>query len=113
LHFTAFHPDFKLQDKPRTPAATLDRAREIALDAGLHYVYEGNIYSDAANTSCPKCGELLVRRSWHDVLENSIKGGACPKCGTAIPGVWTNNLMGKPPRQAAAAASKNYSHLNL
>ena len=45
LHFTAFHPDFKLQDKPRTPAATLDRARQIALDAGLHYVYEGNIYS--------------------------------------------------------------------
>jgi pyruvate formate lyase activating enzyme len=114
LHFTAFHPDFKLQDKPRTPAATLDRARQIALDAGLHYVYEGNIYTDAANTFCPNCGELLVRRSWHDVLENRIQGGACPKCGTAIPGVWTNNLMGKhPPRQAAAAYAKNYSHLNL
>ncbi|MDQ1407317.1 MAG: pyruvate formate lyase activating enzyme, partial [Acidobacteriaceae bacterium] len=65
LHFTAFHPDFKLRDKPATPPETLHRARKIALDAGLHYVYEGNIFSEGANTACPSCGELLIRRSWH------------------------------------------------
>jgi pyruvate formate lyase activating enzyme len=114
LHFTAFHPDFKLQDKPRTPAKTLDQARQIAFDVGLRYVYEGNIYSDAANTSCPNCGELLVRRSWHDVLENHIKNGACPKCGLAIPGVWTNDAKGKRlSRQGALSAAKPYAHLNL
>ena len=53
LHFTAFHPDFKLQDKPRTPPETLHRARAIAMQMGLHYVYEGNIFSDGANTICP------------------------------------------------------------
>ena len=114
LHFTAFHPDFKLQDKPRTPAKTLDHAREIALEAGLRYVYEGNIYSDGANTYCPKCGELLVSRSWHDVLENQIKNGACPKCGLGIPGVWTNDAKGKRwPKRGAPSAAKTYTHLNL
>jgi len=88
LHFTAFHPDFKLRDKPATPPETLHRAREIALKAGLHFVYEGNIYSDAANTYCPGCGKVLVRRSWHDVKDNQLKNGSCPKCGLGIPGVW-------------------------
>ena len=88
LHFTAFHPDFKLRDKPATPPETLHRAREIALKAGLHFVYEGNIYSDAANTYCPGCGKVLVRRSWHDVKDNQLKNGSCSKCGLAIPGVW-------------------------
>jgi pyruvate formate lyase activating enzyme len=114
LHFTAFHPDFKLQDKPRTPAATLDRARQIALDAGLHYVYEGNIYSDGGNTYCPQCKELLVRRSWHDVLENRIQEGSCGNCGFAIAGVWVND--GKKRRGLkpdASTAVRNYTHLNL
>jgi pyruvate formate lyase activating enzyme len=88
LHFTAFHPDFKLQDKPPTPPETLHRAREIALEAGLHYVYEGNIYSGASNTYCPQCQKLLVRRSWHNVLENHVKVGKCPRCACAIPGWW-------------------------
>jgi len=88
LHFTAFHPDFKLRDKPATPPETLHRAREIALKAGLHFVYEGNIYSNAANTYCPSCGEVLIRRSWHDVLDNRMKSGSCPKCEVRIPGVW-------------------------
>ena len=88
LHFTAFHPDFKLQDKPRTPPETLHRARQIAREAGLHYVYEGNIYSEGANTYCPRCNELLIRRSWHDVLQNRLREGKCSKCGTAIAGRW-------------------------
>jgi pyruvate formate lyase activating enzyme len=115
LHFTAFHPDFKLRDKPRTPPETLHRAREIARDVGLHYVYEGNIYSDGAHTHCPKCDNLLIRRSWHDVLENRVKDGACPQCGFAIPGVWKNG-----PRKSAfqrpgeaRERSGRYGHINL
>ncbi|HXU50361.1 MAG TPA: AmmeMemoRadiSam system radical SAM enzyme [Candidatus Binatia bacterium] len=119
LHFTAFHPDFKLRDKPRTPAETLHRAREIAKEAGLHYVYEGNIYSDAANTSCPQCGTLLIRRSWHDVRENRLRDGHCPKCDLAIPGRWSNprgTTPAKfPPRHGIheGAAMSKYSDLNL
>jgi pyruvate formate lyase activating enzyme len=116
LHFTAFHPDFKLQDKPRTPAETLHAARRIALDAGLHYVYEGNIYSDGAHTSCPACQTLLVKRSWHDVQQNRLKDGKCPKCGTAIPGRWANP-HGKTPQKlyehARVVAASKYSDLNL
>jgi pyruvate formate lyase activating enzyme len=77
-----------LQDKPRTPPETLHRARAIALQAGLHFVYEGNIYSEAANTSCPQCGSLLIRRSWHTVETNRMSNGACPKCSYRVPGVW-------------------------
>jgi pyruvate formate lyase activating enzyme len=88
LHFTAFHPDFKLQDKPRTPPETLHQARKIAREAGLHYVYEGNIYSEAANTSCPNCNQLLIRRSWRNVLENRLTAGKCPNCSTPVPGRW-------------------------
>jgi pyruvate formate lyase activating enzyme len=77
-----------LQDKPRTPPQTLHLARNIALDAGLHYVYEGNIFAEAANTYCPACQTLLIERSWHNVLTNRLKAGNCPKCGLAIPGVW-------------------------
>jgi pyruvate formate lyase activating enzyme len=99
LHFTAFHPDFKMRDKPRTPPETLDRARQIALDAGLHYVYEGNIKTEAGNTTCPGCHRLLVRRGWHDVLQNRVRDGRCPDCGTAIPGRWSN------PRANAASSA--------
>jgi len=88
LHFTAFHPDFKLQDKPPTPPETLHRARRIALDAGLHFVYEGNIHSEAANTFCPNCRELLIRRDWHSVRQNHLRAGNCPRCHAAIPGHW-------------------------
>src|SRR5205814_4747736 len=108
------HPDFKLQDKPRTPAATLDQARQIALDAGLHYVYEGNIYSDGSNTYCPKCKALLVRRLWHDVVEYRVHDGACPKCKFPIPGVWSNDAKeNRQLRCGAAAATRRYIHLNL
>jgi len=88
LHFTAFHPDFKLRDKPPTPPETLHKARDIAREAGLHYVYEGNIFSEAANTYWPGCNKPLIRRSWHDVRENCLKAGKCPQCSTPIPGVW-------------------------
>ncbi len=115
LHFTAFHPDFKLRDKPRTPPETLHRARAIAREVGLHYVYEGNIFSDAANTNCPTCGALLIRRSWHDVIENRLRNGTCPDCGHAIPGRWTSlptDFRQASPAQQRAIASK-YGYLNL
>ena len=116
LHFTAFHPDFKLQDKPRTPPETLHAARAVALDAGLHYVYEGNIYSDGAHTSCPSCKTLLIRRSWHDVQQNRLKNGCCPKCGLAIPGRWSNPRGQTPAkvfRKAEVVAAERYGELNL
>jgi pyruvate formate lyase activating enzyme len=100
LHFTAFHPDFKLQDKPRTPPETLHRARKIAREVGLHYVYEGNIFSDGGNTYCPNCNAVLIERSWHDVRRNRLKDGACPKCAHPIPGHWTN------PRKATIASHR-------
>jgi pyruvate formate lyase activating enzyme len=110
LHFTAFHPDFKLRDKPQTPAETLHRARQIAQEAGLHYVYEGNIYSDGGHTSCPSCGSLLIRRSWHDVTENRLKHGRCPECATAIPGVWEKDANST---RSTYTPREKYSHLNL
>jgi pyruvate formate lyase activating enzyme len=116
LHFTAFHPDFKLRDKPQTPAETLHAARAIALEAGLHYVYEGNIHSDGGNTYCPSCKKLLIRRSWHDVEENHLKDGHCPGCGVAIPGRWTNprgQTTRKSFEKAQAVADGRYGDLNL
>ena len=96
LHFTAFHPDFKLQDKPPTPPETLHRARRIALEAGLHYVYEGNIVTEAGATFCPNCKLRLIRRSWHQVEENLLNDGKCPKCRCVIPGVWETGTLAQP-----------------
>ena len=106
LHFTAFHPDFKLQDKPRTPPETLHRARKIAREVGLHYVYEGNIFSDGGDTHCPQCDALLVQRSWHDVRANRLKNGACPNCGQAIPGVWKNPRSGAHDKSLGASVAQ-------
>jgi pyruvate formate lyase activating enzyme len=89
VHFTAFHPDFKLQDKPRTPPETLHMAHRIAREAGLHFVYEGNIRGGASDTLCPGCGTVQIRRSWHSVMENRLKEGCCSECGQAIPGRWS------------------------
>ena len=88
VHFTAFHPDFKLRDKPPTPPATLHMARKIANEAGLNFVYEGNIHGGTKDTMCPKCKATLIRRSWHNVIENNLRDGHCNKCGQAVPGRW-------------------------
>ena len=116
LHFTAFHPDFKLRDIPGTPPATLHAARAAALEMGLHYVYEGNIRSDGAHTYCPSCKTLLIRRSWHDVQEIHLEDGCCPKCGFAIPGRWTNvrgQAAGKRSPRKNATVAERYEDLNL
>jgi pyruvate formate lyase activating enzyme len=114
LHFTAFHPDFKLQDKPRTPPETLHNARRIALSAGLRYVYEGNIHGDGGNTHCPKCQTLLIRRDWHTVLMNKLKNGACAACGEVIPGVWNKPVRAGAKQHAnKGEVEGKYEHLNL
>ena len=86
VHFTAFHPDFKMTQVPHTPETTLRRAREIALESGIQFVYEGNVFSEeGSNTYCPRCHRLLIRRSWHQVVDNGLcKGNQC-SCGEIIP----------------------------
>ncbi len=88
LHFTAFHPDFKMLETPRTPPATLRRARQIALAQGLHYVYTGNVHdTEGGTTFCPGCGEPLIERDWHRILHYRLTAeGRCPQCHTAIAG---------------------------
>jgi pyruvate formate lyase activating enzyme len=90
LHFTAFHPDFKLLDKPQTPPETLRRARTLAMSMGLKYVYEGNVFSDGGDTICPGCRKRIIRRSWHSVLADDVVDGKCAHCGTKIAGVFTS-----------------------
>ncbi len=88
VHFTAFHPDFKMIDVPPTLPETLTRARRIARDAGLHYVYTGNVHDTAGGTTfCPGCGESLIVRDWHRILKYEVtEDGHCPHCQTAIAG---------------------------
>jgi len=89
LHFSAFHPDFKMTDLPNTPPATLARARKIAMQAGLRYVYTGNIHdSEGDTTLCHKCREPLIVRDWYEMQRWNLKDGKCPKCGTACAGVF-------------------------
>lgn len=88
-HFTAFHPDNRMRDVPPTPVATLERARAIALDAGMHHVYLGNVRTrEGATTWCPGCGTAVVERVGYAVVAQRLMGGACEACGTPIPGVW-------------------------
>ena len=90
LHFTAFHPDFKMMDKPPTPASTLRRARQIALTAGVKFCYLGNVFDDEGQTTyCPSCRRALIRRSWHDLLQYDLVGDRCP-CGQRIPGFFVS-----------------------
>ena len=88
VHFTAFHPDFKMTDLPPTPGATLTRARRIAMDEGLHYVYTGNVHDrEGGTTFCPKCRAALIVRDWHRIESYRLTDdGKCPDCRTAIPG---------------------------
>jgi pyruvate formate lyase activating enzyme len=100
LHFTAFHPDWKMTDVARTPAATLTRAREIAQLAGLNYVYTGNVHDETGgSTYCASCGEAVIRRDWYDirgyhVVEMRDSSGACGFCGARIAGRFQK--FGKP-----------------
>jgi pyruvate formate lyase activating enzyme len=92
LHFTAFHPDWKMMDKPPTPPATLQRAREIALGNELRYVYTGNVHDPAgASTYCHGCGERVIERDWYELGQWKLDpAGACVQCGAQIPGVFAD-----------------------
>lgn len=90
-HVTAFHPDYKMTGPPSTTALDLERAYDAGKEAGLHYIYPGNLpglVGDRENTNCPTCGAALIRRRGFTVIDNRMKGSACCECGTAIPGVW-------------------------
>ena len=88
LHFSAFHPDYKLLDATATPLATLTRARRIALDQGLHYVYTGNVHdSEGDATFCPNCSKPVIIRDWYQILSYQLRqDGHCQHCGSAIAG---------------------------
>ncbi|NDY41292.1 AmmeMemoRadiSam system radical SAM enzyme [Dissulfurirhabdus thermomarina] len=88
-HVTAFFPTYQMLDRPPTPADTLRRAREIGLEEGLRFVYEGNIPGGGGeNTYCPGCGRVLIRRHGFRILENRLEDGRCRDCGEVVEGVW-------------------------
>lgn len=90
LHFTAFHPDWKMRDRPPTPPQTLTRARRIALGNGLRFVYTGNVHDrEGGSTFCPGCGTRVIERDWYELGEWKLDArGRCLACGTQIPGVF-------------------------
>ena len=96
LHFTAFHPDWKMTDVHATPAATLARAREIGQLAGLNYVYTGNVHDESGgSTYCPGCEKPLIVRDWYQIRAYGVsEGGSCPSCGERIAGRF--GKFGKP-----------------
>jgi len=90
LHFTAFHPDYKMLDRPPTPPTTLTRARNIGLGNGLHYVYTGNVHDEAGgSTSCSSCGERIIGRDWYVITDWKLDDrGTCLHCGHPCDGVF-------------------------
>jgi pyruvate formate lyase activating enzyme len=87
VHFTAFHPDYKMRDRPPTPPRTLTRARELARAAGLRYVYTGNVHDrEGQTTFCPGCGAKVIERDWFAIRAVRMNGSACARCGTRIAG---------------------------
>ena len=96
LHFSAFHPSYRMMDVPPTPHETLTRARDIALEEGLNYVYTGNVHDREGDTTyCPnpECRAKLVERDWYRIIANRLSAGYggnghCPICRTAIAGRW-------------------------
>jgi pyruvate formate lyase activating enzyme len=91
LHFTAFHPDYRMRDRPHTPPATLTRARNIAREVGLRYVYTGNVHDSAGgSTFCHACGALLIERDWYELGTWSVTNdGRCAACGVGCAGVFS------------------------
>ncbi|MHC1744081.1 MAG: AmmeMemoRadiSam system radical SAM enzyme [Syntrophobacteraceae bacterium] len=89
LHFSRFYPQYKLKSLPPTPVPTLELARKIAVEEGLHYVYIGNVPgSDAEHTICPRCQVRLIERRGYQVNVKELQDGRCRKCGLSIPGIW-------------------------
>ncbi len=90
IHYTRFHPDYQLLNLPPTPVSSLEKAREIALEAGIHYPFVGNVPGHPGNhTYCPSCGEIVIERSGFFIRKMRIENGKCTKCGAVIAGVWS------------------------
>jgi pyruvate formate lyase activating enzyme len=90
LHFTAFHPDFKMRNKVSTPHTTLLKAKKFADEAGIKYCYVGNVHdSKNQSTYCSKCNRLLIERDWHQIKFHSIKNNSCTNCGHKVPGIFS------------------------
>jgi pyruvate formate lyase activating enzyme len=90
MHFTAFHPDFRMLDKPSTPPATLTRARRIAIENGVRYAYVGNVHDESGeSTYCHQCGTLIIGRDWYVLKDWQLTDdGCCRSCGARCPGVF-------------------------
>jgi pyruvate formate lyase activating enzyme len=89
IHFTRFHPMYKIKNLPPTPVRTLEKARKIALGEGIHFAYAGNVPGHPSeNTYCPKCKKTLIERDGYYIESNKIKNGKCPHCGTGVAGIW-------------------------
>ncbi|MET0008556.1 MAG: AmmeMemoRadiSam system radical SAM enzyme [Candidatus Thiodiazotropha sp. 6PLUC9] len=90
IHFTAFHPDWKMRDHPSTPHATLSRARKIAIENGVHYVYVGNVHDpNESSTWCYHCGARLIQRDWYELGDWALtEDGSCKNCGVRLPGLF-------------------------
>jgi pyruvate formate lyase activating enzyme len=88
MHFTAFHPDWKMRDVSPTPSETLSRARDIAMKNGVYYAYTGNVHDEAGgSTYCHNCGTRLIQRDWYELSDWQLDAhGACKKCGTPCAG---------------------------
>jgi pyruvate formate lyase activating enzyme len=90
LHFTRYHPDYKLTHLSPTPLSTFESAYQIAKNNGLRYVYIGNVPGHIYNSSfCPRCGSPLIERTHFTLSRNEIRNGRCPYCQEIIPGIWT------------------------
>lgn len=87
-HVTAFHPDYRMNDREVTSSEILEKAYEIGKKAGLKFIYTGNINGGHNDTLCPKCGEILIKRVYMDCSEFNLKNGKCPKCKEKISGIW-------------------------
>lgn len=113
LHFSAFHPDFKMMDTPATSPALLRRARDQAVAAGLNYVYVGNVHdSEGSSTYCPKCKTLLIERDWYQLGQYSLAGNRCSNCGETIPGVFLDSGPGDwGPKRVPLSFSKSTEEL--
>ncbi|MEJ5348485.1 MAG: AmmeMemoRadiSam system radical SAM enzyme [Desulfosoma sp.] len=93
LHFSRFYPRYKLQSLPPTPVETLEKARNIAMQEGLRYVYVGNVAGHPGeHTYCSKCGSMIIERTGYTVRLKAFDAGHCSRCGTPIPGIWVNPL---------------------
>jgi len=89
LHFSRFHPQYQLTNLPATPVSTLEKARDIAIKAGINYVYIGNVPGTIdENTYCPGCNKIIIKRKGYRLLENNIENGKCKFCKTSINGIW-------------------------